>query len=158
MTKILFLDFDGVLNSTHWAGQRPRRGLLPPESARQAVEEQRLDPSCVDRLKRLVHLTHASIVITSSWRQNMALSEMVKMFALYEFTDAPLISVTENLSCSRGIEVAAWLQANADDDADFAGHPLVQTNTDLGLQESDVQACRVILDAMARSTQGAPHS
>jgi hypothetical protein len=109
MTKILFLDFDGVLNSTHWAGQRPRRGLLPPESARQAVEEQRLDPSCVDRLKRLVHLTHASIVITSSWRQNMALSEMVKMFALYEFTDAPLISVTENLSCSRGIEVAAWL-------------------------------------------------
>ena len=54
--KILFLDLDGVLNSTHWAGQRPIRGLLSPELASQALDEERLDPVRVDRLQRLLLL------------------------------------------------------------------------------------------------------
>lgn len=45
-----------MLNSTHWAGQRPIRGLLSPELASQALDEERLDPVRVDRLQRLLLL------------------------------------------------------------------------------------------------------
>jgi hypothetical protein len=160
--KILFLDFDGVLNSTRWSGLRPIRGLLPPELATQALEEERLDPMCVDRLQRLVRETGVHIVVTSTWRQKMSVSEMISMFALYGFIDAPIIGVTPDLRASanrtRGIEVAEWLEANQltsipyvclDDDADFIGLPLVQTDPDLGLQEADVRACQDILNGTA---------
>jgi hypothetical protein len=96
-SKILFLDLDGVVNSMHWAWQRPIRGLLPPEVASQALEEERLDPVCVDRLQRLVRETGAQIVVTSTWRHKMSVSEMIAMFALYGFTDAPIIGVTPDL-------------------------------------------------------------
>ncbi len=158
-SKILFLDFDGVLNSTHWSGQRPIRGLLPPELASQALEDERLDPVCVDRLQRFVRETGAHIVVTSTWRHKMAVSEMIAMFALYGFIDAPIIGVTPDLRASanrtRGMEVSQYLGANQsksisyvclDDDADFNGLPLVQTDPDLGLQETDLEACRQILD------------
>jgi hypothetical protein len=160
--KILFLDFDGVLNSTHWAGQRPIRGLLPPELARQALDEERRDPVCVDRLQRLVLETGVRIVVTSTWRHKMPVSEMIAMFALYGFIDAPIIGVTPDLRAvanrTRGIEVAEWLEANEsrsisyvclDDDADFDGLPLVQTDPDFGLQAADLEACRELLNDRA---------
>jgi len=160
-TKLLFLDLDGVLNSTEWAGERPTRGLLPPISAQQAFEEERLDPACVTRLQRLVHDTSASIVVTSTWRQTMPVFEIAAMFALYGFEGAPVIGATLQLPASpgkritRGMEVQEWLNVNApaltryvclDDDADYdLRQHLVQTDADIGLQDADIVACRVML-------------
>ena len=170
-SKILFLDFDGVINSTRWAGQRPVRGLLPPELASQALDEERLDPVCVDRLQRLVLETGVRIVVTSTWCHKMPVSEMIAMFALYGFSDAPIIGVTPDLRAAtnrtRGIEVTAWLEANQsksisyvclDDDADLNGLPLVQTDPDFGLQEADLEACREILNERATDARAQDNS
>ena len=158
--KLLFLDVDGVLNSTEWAGHRPHRSLLPPAQADQAFDEQRLDPSCVGRLREVVTAIDASIVISSTWRRRMSVPELIKLLALYGYNNAPIIGATPEVrdsdsSVTRGTEVAAWLEANAagstryvclDDDADYLpGQPLVQTDLDLGLQDADVAACREIL-------------
>jgi hypothetical protein len=167
MTKLLFLDLDGVLNSTQWSEERPTRGLLPPESAQQAFEEERLDPVCIKRLQHLVHDTNASIVITSTWRRTMPVIEMISMFALYGFEGAPVIGATPQLPTSpgkkitRGTEVQEWLNVNAvvpmryvclDDDADYdPRQPLVQTDADIGLQDADIVACRVMLNDLQRS-------
>jgi hypothetical protein len=53
------------------------------------------------------------------------------------------------------MEVEEWLKVNApgaaryvclDDDADYLpGQPLVQTDADIGLQDADIDACRVKL-------------
>ncbi len=76
--------------------------MLPPETAQQALKEERLDPARVDRLQRLVRETDTYIVVTSNWRQKMPLLEMVEMFALYGFADAPLIGMTAELRAAAG--------------------------------------------------------
>jgi hypothetical protein len=158
--KIIFLDIDGVLNGTLWAGHLPRRSLLPPELADRAFEERRLDPSCVARLRKLVTELDASIVISSTWRRRMDVPELAKLLFLYGYENPPVIGVTPEVRDStrfvtRGNEVAAWLDANGadgtlyvclDDDDDYLpGQPLVRTDLDLGLQDGDVAACRKIL-------------
>ena len=158
--KVIFLDVDGVLNGTLWAGRRPTRSLLPPERAQQAFEEQRLDPDCVARLCKLVTELDASIVLSSTWRRRMDIPEFNKLLSLYGYGNPPVIGATPEVrdstrSVTRGAEIAAWLGANGadstryvclDDDADYLPtQPLVQTNLDLGLQDADVAACRKIL-------------
>lgn len=51
--KIIFLDFDNVLNHARW-----RNTHLP------------FDPACTERLNRITAKTRAEIVVSSSWRNN----------------------------------------------------------------------------------------
>lgn len=53
--KIVFLDFDGVLNHLEWASGQPHP--RPP-----------FDPACVRRVARICERTGARIVVSSSWR------------------------------------------------------------------------------------------
>lgn len=52
---VVFLDFDGVLNSRTWA-QRPD------------YLENPLDPACVAQLERLVAESRAEVVLCTAWR------------------------------------------------------------------------------------------
>jgi hypothetical protein len=154
---IVFLDIDGVLNGTQWAECRPLRGFIPPGTAQQAFDEERIDPRCVEYLRRIVERTGAKLVLTSTWRHRMSVSEFVMMFALYGWSDAPVIDGTpryNGLIRGRGYEVEAWLGTAEysgpyvclDDDDDFrAGQPLVQTNPDVGLTRWDAERCIEIL-------------
>lgn len=148
--SLLFLDIDGVLNSTTWAGARPIRGFMPPSSARMALDEERLDPACVARLRVLIERTGASLVIISSWRHKMSVAEFSRMLALYGVPGASVVGVTPDLPGPRGEEVRAWLAEHApsapyailDDDDDFLdGQVLVRTDPDIGLTGADVEAC-----------------
>lgn len=147
---LVFLDIDGVLNSTAWSGVRPVRGFIPPSSAEEALEEERLDPACVARLRVLVARTGAKVVITSSWRHKMSITQFSRMLTLYGFPDAPIVGVTPDLPGPRGEEVRAWLANRApnapyailDDDSDFhETQVLVQTNPEIGLSDADVEMC-----------------
>jgi hypothetical protein len=66
--KVLFLDFDGVLNSERWYDQLPPREAnyfqLPYEERRARY----IDPTCVDRVNHVIEQTGAAVVVTSSWR------------------------------------------------------------------------------------------
>ena len=152
---IIFLDIDGVLNSTEWAEERPPLGLIPPRLAQEALEEERIDPSCVERLRHLVAATGAQLVMSSTWRHRMAVPEFLRLFALYGWADAPIIGVTPYIAgLTRGDEVQAWLLNNdyagayvcLDDDEDFRkGQLLVQTDRDVGLTNLDVARCLELL-------------
>lgn len=94
----------------------------------------------------------------------MSRNEIVKMFALYGYSDAPVIGQTPELRTqyrdgrpvTRGLEIAAWIDdqnahscsyACLDDDGDFLPEqPLILINPDVGLTDSDVARC---LDVMA---------
>jgi hypothetical protein len=64
--RVLFLDIDGVLNST------PYLETLPKEKAIYAAGEidwrEMLDPANVQWLEKLVTVANAAVVISSSWR------------------------------------------------------------------------------------------
>lgn len=66
LRPIIFLDMDGVLNSDA-AFEKCRRGIHPPEN----IAAMTVDPVCVAWLARLVKLTKAQIVISSSWRSGI---------------------------------------------------------------------------------------
>lgn len=60
--KVIFLDFDGVLNSHRFWEECAERGLTPRETSDQ------LDPEAIKQLNRIVQATGCHIVVSSTWR------------------------------------------------------------------------------------------
>lgn len=124
--KILFLDFDGVLNSI--------------ASCIALGGYDRFSPVCVGLVERLVQLSNAKIVISSSWRigRNQAglLDDMRRAGA--QALVPYVVGMTPVLSGFRGEEIQQYLDTSAcnaesyvilDDDSDMLpGQPLVKTN------------------------------
>jgi hypothetical protein len=153
MSKIVFLDIDGVLNHRDWFAELARTGKLSIES---------VDPECVKRLSRLCEITGSKVVISSSWRSIMSLDRVSSFLARYGFT-GEIIGATPELydtdSC-RGDEITKWLHEETDpsdrvmfvildDDADMGSvaDRLVQTSFDTGLQDEHVAKAIALLDS-----------
>lgn len=63
--KLIFLDFDGVLNSAAYFDVfRETFGFYPTLASPGSF----IDPNAVERLNRLLEETGASVIISSSWR------------------------------------------------------------------------------------------
>lgn len=63
MRKIIFLDFDGVLNTEYY------QGLLQFQGKQWHDEHGAFfDPKAVRQLKRIIDATGADIVVESSWK------------------------------------------------------------------------------------------
>ena len=155
----VMLDVDGVLNSTAWLGKKPLRALLPPATAREAIAEERLDPDCIARLQALVKRTGAHLVITSTWRKRLTVADFMAVLDHYGFKEAPVIGATPVMNGKRGREVFQWISEHhpgapyvcLDDDADFdPGQALVQINSDVGLQDPDVERAIETLHGFSR--------
>ena len=78
--RIIFLDFDGVLNSTPFLSANLGKGW------KSAGEAEALDPANVERLERLVRETAAAVVISSSWRHGRNLPSLCAILASRGFT------------------------------------------------------------------------
>lgn len=63
MHKILFLNFDSVLNTEHYQGLLQYQGK-PWQDEHGAF----FDPNAVKQLKRIIDATDADIVVESSWK------------------------------------------------------------------------------------------
>ena len=63
MKKIIFLDFDGVLNIEHYQGLLQNQG-----KSWQDEYGAIFDPNAVKQLKRIIDATGADIVVESSWK------------------------------------------------------------------------------------------
>ena len=74
MTKIIFLDFDGVLNTEHYQGLLMYQGK-PWQDRHGAF----FDPASVRQLQRIIDATHADIVVESSWKY-LGLEAMQEMW------------------------------------------------------------------------------
>lgn len=137
--KVLFLDFDGVLNSFEYCiTRKPTNELLLM-----------LDPRSVDLLNLVCRsLPDLSIVISSSWRKTHTLKEICEILNGCGFLYSNrIIGITESLYTKRGIEIDSYRTNHEiseyciiDDDSDMLEHQLprfIRTNDMTGITVYD---------------------
>lgn len=132
-TKIIFLDFDGVVNA-----------FSEPQSLRFLSER------CVSNLNVLLERSGAGIVVTSVWRIRHELVDLrqILMNAGLKFPKM-VIGITPRRNGTRGQEIGLWLKDHPrikkfiilDDDSDMDPFMdrLIKTDSDAGLTMEDVQ-------------------
>ena len=151
--KLIFLDFDGVLNSRKWfnanldAIQKQRTHLT------RSLEQ--LDPAAVKLVSDFAVEMNADTVISSTWRRLFSLTEIQSLLIVRGWKARLPFSVTpKHDEGFRGTEIAAWLTKNHvpdsfvifDDDSDFfPEQPLVKTTFEFGIQEAHIDLARGIL-------------
>jgi len=101
--RIVFLDFDGVLNSRPW--------LARPSDPGDAGAL--LDADAVARVDRLCALGGAEIVISSSWRVTHTLPVLTALLRQKGLIHPEILDATPMIphKRGRGQEIQAWLDA-----------------------------------------------
>ena len=128
--KIIFLDFDGVLNTEHY-----QRLLSYQGKAWQDEYCTFFDPDAVLHLKRIIEVTNADIVVESSWKFYglEAIQEMwmkrnmpgkIIDITSSSFSDSWLLTadlddIDPAMGQCKGMEIASWLSDNASKDARY---------------------------------------
>lgn len=165
MSKIIFLDIDGVLNTERWHDRCVEAGTAYADSFGYDF-----DPEAVEGLRRIVDETGADIVISSSWKF-WGLSAMQKLWASRglpgkvidvtpnNVSDDMLLSIdldTMMLPAGKGSEIKEWLTANGNPDSyailDDMDDMLpeqqsrfVQTDPSVGITRADADSVITIL-------------
>jgi len=160
--KVLFLDVDGVLNSyTLIHKVHTDKHAMDKELWR----EEHVDKLAVRRLNKILELTGASVVVSSTWRKIHSLHELRVILQRRGFKyPERVIDVTPELwrddagnRLYRGHEIQAWLDGFPkdvtsfvilDDDADMVHlmPMLVKTSMETGLLDEHVDAAVAILN------------
>lgn len=159
--RVLFLDIDGVLNSTEFVRKRWRMG------------DKQIDRRAVSRVNDIIRATGAEIVISSWWRAHYPLPELVRILRAYGLkgrvigkTPIPAIGeVGVYFAHQRGQEIKTWIDTLdehretvpitsfviLDDNDDMAceggGYHdrLVQTDPKIGLTSQDAERAIALL-------------
>lgn len=139
--KLIFLDVDGVLNSTTF--------YMKHQTLTDFLRN-RLDFEAIVRLRKIVDKTGAEIVVSSTWRR---LPEDMDLLSstLLNF-DLDIMDVTPFLyNKKRGDEISAWFESHPeykkaayiilDDDSDMTVHMdhLIKTNYACGLSDKETK-------------------
>jgi Swiss Army Knife RNA repair-like protein len=143
MTKIIFLDVDGVLNKEASFG--PNKTSLV------------LDPHCCSRFLTLVEETGAKVVLSSTWRYSDDAVQALRDMQILNNTHEDWATPQFLSSRPRGHEIASWLEDHPDitrfvildDIPDMSVDQIpyfVQTNPVWGLASKDCRKARLILD------------
>lgn len=151
---IIFLDFDGVLNTEQYQTRLAVNGT-PNKDAWGPL----FDPCAVSNLRTIIDSTGANIVISSSWRYIHRLGSLRMM---WEVRGLPG-EILDTLPCgatyiSRGEDVECWLkkygQANyviIDDLNDFYPSQLdryIEINPIVGITDADAARAIEILNTL----------
>ena len=137
--RIVFLDFDGVLNSE--------------QSTQELGTRYRFARSSVAALNAVLQQSGALVVITSTWREHWTLRENAEFLERDGMLPGRVVGKTPTLERERGLEIESWLHSVPysvtsfvilDDRDDMAMHRqrLVQVSPAVGLSQS--QALRAI--------------
>ncbi len=141
---VIFLDIDGVLNT---------RGFL--EGREESEWSEQIDPRAVARLDALARRSGAKVVISSSWRCYLPVARIEEILRAQGFT-GEILGATPRRPPSRGTEIQAWIDAEAEevvglvilDDVPEMEHltpHFVQTTFEEGLLDGHVEEALVIL-------------
>ena len=121
--KIIFLDFDGVMDTAYYDHILSKEGL-PENDAFGTV----FDPYCIRNLARIIEKTDAYIVVSSSWKHFMSYKEFLDM---WEYRGLPGfvtdVTPTPAVRRNRGDEIDAWL-----DECDVECHYVIIDDLDGG--------------------------
>ncbi len=103
--KIIFLDFDGVLNGTYYVNKVGGYGII-------------LDPEKMELLAYIVKSTNAKIVLSTSWREHWEQDESLctqmgkdinRIFGEYGLK---IHDKTPEISGDREFQIESWLDDN----------------------------------------------
>lgn len=150
-SSIIFLDFDGVLNTEQYQARlsvdgKPKKDAWGPL----------FDPRSVRNLRKIIESTGAAIVISSSWRYIHRLGSLRMMWEVRELPG----EILDTLPCgaayiSRGEEIECWLNRHGkpnyviiDNLNDFYPSQqvrYVETNSIVGISAVDVESAIKIL-------------
>ena len=151
MERVIFLDFDGVLNSAKY--------LLGCGECGMAI-----DPTRMVLIKQIVAATDAKIVLSTSWREHWSKdwvncdSTGVLINSIFSIYGLQIWDKTPELHARRETEIKSWLDMHPEvenfvvlDDrllsADYSnGHFIKTSNYFDGLDEMDVQKAIEILN------------
>lgn len=158
--KVLFLDFDGVLNSSEFLFELGEKLKADQEAAAYMnMDLAMIDKKAVALLNQVVEQTHCQIVVSSTWRMGRTRHDLQGILMTQGFQFGVFSSTPVSLDKTRGEEIGEWLLAHekrtegaalkdpvtnfaiVDDDADDIppySHRLVQTNREVGLTQEDV--------------------
>ena len=149
--KVIFLDFDGVLNCEKYIQSCEENGVI-------------IDPAKMLLLKKLINATEAEIVLTTSWREHWDkhISKCdnigIKINEIFKKYDLEIFDKTTKLKSSREAEIKDWLNKNIEvgdfvvlDDAFLSadyldGHFVKTSNYFGGLDKNDVKKAIEILN------------
>ncbi len=136
--RVVFLDFDGVLNTREYVR---RAGWEPPLGSERDLNI--LDPVAVELLNGVLEATAASVVISSSWRAAYQEPGLCSLLERRGFRGRVAGVTPQLVGRRRSAEIGQWLVDHAveafaivDDDPDAgAEHPtrFVQTTFEEGL-------------------------
>jgi hypothetical protein len=164
--KIIFLDFDGVINSDEYMESDSFKEETKdyPESQVWLIEMHfHLDPKAIALINQLIKRTGAKVVASTTWRLHYSLEEMNKFLAR-RGAQFSIIDVTPRLDAGlsipiyRGDEINAFLYHtplsvdrfvildDRDDMTDIKDR-LVRVNPRIGLTQEDVEKAVKILNA-----------
>lgn len=151
--KVIFLDIDGVVVTRRSNRVGITLSPRPPFF---------FDSNCVSVLKKLVEMTGAELVVSSTWRRLRCWKERIKnAFSRAGWDDVPISERTPvpERDCPesevRGEDIALWLEDNPvyrflilDDGDDMLPDQLtnfVQTSMEEGLTKEHLEKCCEIL-------------
>jgi len=154
--RALFLDIDGVLNSHDWTVLEYKKRLL--QGIKKPIYAE-CDPLAVALLSDLVVLSHATIIISSAWRQFMSIHKISEYLETLGFNHAAcIVDATPVITgCIRGAEIDQYLQEHPeikhycilDDDSDMLAKQrahFVRVSGSVGLTQANVLQCLTVLD------------
>lgn len=147
--NILFLDFDGVLNSWRYVQDCIAENPEERNKAGKYAILAYLHPQMIQRTNKIIETINAKVVIHSSWRKYYDIDELRDILYSRGFI-GEIIDVAPILKASRGTEIQAWLDRNnvlperiviLDDlrDMDHLAHRHVVTSTYTGILDRHVQ-------------------
>jgi hypothetical protein len=152
--SVLFLDFDGVINSDHTLHTWRSRGFAQP-----------LEPKLMQRVGTLVRETKSDVVISSAWRAIFPIHELRDLLVPHIPREVIVGRTPQGgVRVPRGEEIAAWLDSHRDytrvavlDDNDWGPFGMdrvrpwfVQTNEHTGVSDLDIARARQLLGPSGR--------
>ena len=154
--KVIFLDFDGVLNSSVFITEA-RKWRQKNQEKHRSVEwwASDIDPKAVALLNFILSKTEAQIVISSSWRYGCSL-DLLRSILKASGCEGEVIAVTPRMPGNhRSDKIQEWLRLHPEvdsfvvlDDARDAGidGKFVQTDYGIGLTQEDAEKAVEILN------------
>lgn len=81
--KIIFLDFDGVLNSEVW--MKSRFDIIDNNDIDSQYPFYEIDPNAIKNLNRIIEETGAKVVVSSTWRHGRTPEELSRILEFHNF-------------------------------------------------------------------------
>ena len=107
--KVIFLDFDGVLDTAYYESYLEQRGHPSCDEDGRPI----FDPMCVGYLKRIIEKTNTKLVVSSDWKYYDSLKELQNLWVNRQMPGR-LLDITPNNKICRGAEISEWLSKKED--------------------------------------------